>query len=1477
MLKNICKKKALNFLLCVTIIAIICSTFSVSANDEKNVFYVKEGASGNGTKDSPFGTINEAVEAFGGKDGTVYIYDSYELNKTFNSLSWYGMLTIKGVNSDSVITTPSGFGIQFDGDITFKDIRFDIGQYGHFNPMGTKLIMDGGTGSSFSHMIHCTSTGNSVFSSAYAEFLSGYVSTLHAAGGYCSSYANGCIGDSTILVDGATINSMNISADSYTTSQTGISIGGNLNIIINSGNVKAISYKAQTPPEIMGALNFVFNNGMQPPTKFNYPDTAAKGVYIIKSAAGGTIMPTADAGIFDVKADSGKVALIDGKTVYNGKIALEAGITEVSWTNGEQKKVTSEIIIAENDSFILVNGETVRLDAAVKVNNGEYLVPANVMFDSLGLYYEYDSTSATYTLIKDYNIAKLTVGKNEITVNGSTVQLSIGAQNINNTTYAPAKALAEAFGYTIVQHSNTLEIVSPELWGSCGKDIVWYLDSLGTLLIHTDSYGVMENHVSPSFVPWYSARDKIKSVHIGNGVANIGFYAFFDCTNLKNVSISDSVTTIPYQAFYGCTSLTQIEIPKGVSSISENAFSGCTKLEKYLVANDNEYFTSENGVIFNKNKTTLVRYPAGSTASSYTVPESVTKISDYAFEDCTNLTELVVYENVSSVGAGTFTRCDNLTIHGHNASYIKEYAEKNSVPFISITMIGGECGKNVSWAYKNGVLTISGSGDMYSYDDESMVYVPWRKYRGEITSIIISDGVTSIGDSAFYNCTALESVTIPNSVTYIGAFAFARCSALSSVSLPYGITDINYSTFAYCTSLTSIKIPDSVTSVGVYAFQRCPALTTVHLGRNVTDICSGAFYNCEALSEISIPNKVISIGEYAFCNCNSLTSVTIPDSVEVLGTYAFYNCENLEYAYIGNGLSCITNHTFTDCENLKEVTFGTNIKTIGESAFYNCSELTELTFPDSLEKIGESAFCDCSNITKLNISHNIKSIGKYAFRSCNKLDEIYYNGTNNEWNAILIEKFNDALLSSDIDFSDEMFDTRFYGAQIRTSGKQGLRFIFALPEASAESWTEYGAVVMPKKYLGDNALEVNTVTTLNNKQYKAKKVKAEKIYKKENNYIYYTVCITDIIKENYLSEYVAVPYIIYSDAGGNTVTQYGAETENISVFAVALAASQDKTCDGSVLDYLEETIIVPITKDRFYVRADATGNGTKNNPFGTLNEAIEALNGNDGTVYIYGEISITNFNTPWNGTITFKGMDDTSKLTVKKNAAAVFNGNTIINLPILCGDFGHLNSNGISFVYDPGENVSLGSTAMIHLGTEGSGTFKTSYNEYNSGTTSHVYAAGGYCTNGTKGIEGDITFVQNGGSIGTFYISSDSFQENHVGITIGGNMNVVLNGGKITRFGVKNDNLAPNIHGALNIILNNNMQLPVGAKYPQADGGVYIVRSALGGKVMPTSKIGVFEIMANDGMAAFINGKQVSNGQVTLEEGETKVTWHSLD
>ena len=317
----------------------------------------------------------------------------------------------------------------------------------------------------------------------------------------------------------------------------------------------------------------------------------------------------------------------------------------------------------------------------------------------------------------------------------------------------------------------------------------------------------------------------------------------------------------------------------------------------------------------------------------------------------------------------------------------------------------GTCGDNVRWNLSDdGVLTISDTGAMKNYYDLSSV--PWYSSLSSIKTVVIENGVTSIGSYAFDYCTGLTSVTIPDSVTSIGGFAFSCCTGLTSITIPNSVKSIGDDAFSCCTGLTSVTIPDSVISIGNGAFSDCSGLTSVTIPNSVTSINAFSFMDCAKLEKIEIPNGVKYIEHDAFSGCINLKEIDLPASVKSIGGDAFSACKNLTRIVISEGITSIGGFAFTDCSSLSSITIPDSVTSIGDYAFYKCTGLTSITIGNSVTSIGSFAFDYCTGLTSIHIPSSVLSIGQYNFETCDNLKyicsdkEICYAKTYAEENCI---------------------------------------------------------------------------------------------------------------------------------------------------------------------------------------------------------------------------------------------------------------------------------------------------------------------------------------------------------------------------------------------------------------------------------------------------------------------------------------------
>lgn len=388
---------------------------------------------------------------------------------------------------------------------------------------------------------------------------------------------------------------------------------------------------------------------------------------------------------------------------------------------------------------------------------------------------------------------------------------------------------------------------------------------------------------------------------------------------------------------------------------------------------------------------------------------------------------------------------------------------------------GGEA--SVTWELDSeGQLTISGTGAMADYQGMSRTVAdayqrgstPLRSYRDRILNVVVSDGitsigngifcglknlssvslpdsVTSIGDYAFMNCVVLPSINIPESVTRIGSEAFLYCYALTNVSIPDNVTNIGNSAFEGCRALTSINIPEGVTSIAYCTFEFCTSLPSISIPDSVTYIGSYAFHGCVGLTSVTLPNSVTSIGDSAFASCIGLTSVTIPDSVTSIGNSAFGSCDGLTSVTIGKGVTS-SGGAFNGCSNLTNAVIADGATCIAESMFFGTG-LTNVIIPNSVTRIEKKAFNGSTSLKSIIIPSSVTFIGADAFNyesskgvQSTFLSDVYYCGSQEQWNNIEFGEssygYSDKFETVNIHYANTViFDTNAINSTITPNSK----------------------------------------------------------------------------------------------------------------------------------------------------------------------------------------------------------------------------------------------------------------------------------------------------------------------------------------------------------------------------------------------------------------------------------------------------------
>ena len=394
----------------------------------------------------------------------------------------------------------------------------------------------------------------------------------------------------------------------------------------------------------------------------------------------------------------------------------------------------------------------------------------------------------------------------------------------------------------------------------------------------------------------------------------------------------------------------------------------------------------------------------------------------------------------------------------HN-SYYGDFSDKSS------EIVGSGTSSNMNWNLNgNGVLTITGTGKMPDYGSSDQ---PWYKYKEDIKRVVVGEGITSVGDSAFYEYYNISKVTMSSTVTSIGSGAFSGCTSLIDVSIPKTVTTIGDYSFQNCTSLESVVIEANSkkgfeTVIGQSAFNGCKSLTSITIPGNVTSIGYYAFSNCKSLEELTIPEGVKNLGcemisntsieritipnsvtsadrllrgnslltevifkegrksiPYGICySAINLNKVTIPGTVTEIGSEAFSGCTSLDKIALPENLTKIGSSAFNGCTSVINVSIPKTVTTIGDYSFQNCTSLESVVIEANSKKgfetvIGQSAFNGCKSLTSITIPGNVTSIGSYAFSNCNDLvAKVYNNSTgltyckNNKINYRIIGSFN---------------------------------------------------------------------------------------------------------------------------------------------------------------------------------------------------------------------------------------------------------------------------------------------------------------------------------------------------------------------------------------------------------------------------------------------------------------------------------------
>lgn len=620
--------------------------------------------------------------------------------------------------------------------------------------------------------------------------------------------------------------------------------------------------------------------------------------------------------------------------------------------------------------------------------------------------------------------------------NLTTVQLPSSLEKIGENAFYDCKSLVN-----INLPDNLKEIISRAFYGCENLEEINLPDSLEEL-----------GHSA------FQSCKKLKSIVIPDGITEIGYWTFWDCTSLQTVILPDHIQKIGDHAFDNCTSLVSIDLPKSLEVIEGNTFWSCTNLE------------------------------------AITIPESVTRIDSAAFRYCENLKTVTMSKNVKEIYNYAFSDCPNLQdvyYDGTKADRDAITVEEANEPLMNAVWHYKEA---ASWKLEDGVLTISGEGAMENY--AKAVKQPWYEKRAQITSVVVEDGITEIGDFAFYGISNLKEISIADSVTKIGHYALKNCSALSEVQLPEKLESIGESAFYGCAALKDITFHENVQSIGSYALARCTELKKVVFEGDAPKIQTGAFSGVRA--SVSYPeertgwaaekqqnyggqlfwnqplpwdvvNHVLTITSDScmknyesaaktpwYANRADITSIVVTEGVTKIGDYAFYGYSNLASVQLPDSLESIGNYAFKNCGKLSEITLPEKVSAIGESAFYGCG-LTEITIPSNVTEIADYSFARNTGLKNITFEGSAPAIAVHAFSGVKA--KAMYPEDDSSWNEDTKQNYGGTLQWGDTEEKQQCGTNAYWKVENGTLTISGSGAIDNYDSAAECPWSDQRASI----------------------------------------------------------------------------------------------------------------------------------------------------------------------------------------------------------------------------------------------------------------------------------------------------------------------------------------------------------------------------------------------------------------------------------
>lgn len=500
----------------------------------------------------------------------------------------------------------------------------------------------------------------------------------------------------------------------------------------------------------------------------------------------------------------------------------------------------------------------------------------------------------------------------------------------------------------------------------------------------------------------------IPKVLYGQKVVGIRDEVFANCESIKEIVLQEGLKKIGRRAFAGCVNVTKVAIPSSVEEIGGGAFNGIANLKvdprNLLFKVVNDHFLVGIEPTDDSVRTTLISYLGNE--KSPRIPNVVERLADYAFAGIDSVERVVVDENITSLGEGTFQDCKSLknaalfciatkiipratflnccalqAIHCSESPVKIErlaFAGCSSLEEIEI-----RSDTEIEGGAFNGFCGTLSFEDGASYEIKNDLLLRRGHYLVSClktpSSVVIPDGVKTIEPYAFFGSSTLESVKAPDSLYSIGGAAFKECSNLKEVELPNGLLILEPEAFAKCASLTEIVIPESVVEIKDSLFEDDCALKVVHIMGRIRAVGARAFKNCSLLEKTNLSATTTNLGFSAFEGCESLKEINLRSLISVIPPRAFFRCKRLEDVKFPLTLTSIEANAFRGCDSIKELRFPKSLQQIDDFAFGSCEGLERVDFPDGILALGECSFASCKRLKNVYIPSSVNHIGGGAF------------------------------------------------------------------------------------------------------------------------------------------------------------------------------------------------------------------------------------------------------------------------------------------------------------------------------------------------------------------------------------------------------------------------------------------------------------------------------------------------------------------